>query len=100
MPDPGAAGPASSEGTVVTAPERTWPCLLAALLAREDLTANDTRWAISGLAADAYFTTGVYGPDSGLHQLPVRRLSFQLPLTLSPRHQHALRVSHACCDKH
>ena len=29
----------------MTASERTWPRLLAALLGREDLTADDARWA-------------------------------------------------------
>jgi hypothetical protein len=39
----------------VTAPEPTWPRLLAALLAREDLTADDTRWADgAGVFEDAF----------------------------------------------
>lgn len=39
MPAPAArAGP--FHGTAVTAPERTWPRLLTALLSREDLTAG------------------------------------------------------------
>jgi anthranilate phosphoribosyltransferase len=39
---------------VITAPERTWPRLLAALLAREDLTADDTRWAMTEVMDDAH----------------------------------------------
>jgi hypothetical protein len=35
------------EGTAVIAPECTWPRVLAALSAREDLTADDTRWAMT-----------------------------------------------------
>ncbi len=38
----------------MTAPERTWPRLLAALLAREDLTADDTRWAMTEVMDDAH----------------------------------------------
>jgi anthranilate phosphoribosyltransferase len=38
----------------VTAPERTWPRLLTALLAREDLTAGDTRWAMTEVMDDAH----------------------------------------------
>jgi anthranilate phosphoribosyltransferase len=38
----------------VTAPERTWPRLLAALLAREDLAADDTRWAMTEVMDDAH----------------------------------------------
>jgi anthranilate phosphoribosyltransferase len=37
----------------VTAPERTWPRLLAALLARENLTCDDTHWAMTEVMADA-----------------------------------------------
>ncbi len=37
----------------MTAPERTWPRLLAALLAREDLSADDTRWAMTEVMDDA-----------------------------------------------
>jgi hypothetical protein len=36
-----------SEETAVTASERSWPRLLAALLGREDLTADNTRWAMT-----------------------------------------------------
>jgi anthranilate phosphoribosyltransferase len=38
----------------MTAPERTWPRLLAALLAREDLSADDTRWAMTEVMDDAH----------------------------------------------
>ena len=38
----------------MTAPERTWPRLHAALLAREDLTADDTRWAMTEVMDDAH----------------------------------------------
>jgi anthranilate phosphoribosyltransferase len=38
----------------VTAPERTWPRLLAALLARENLTADDTSWAMTEVMDDAH----------------------------------------------
>ncbi|HEY6787303.1 MAG TPA: anthranilate phosphoribosyltransferase [Trebonia sp.] len=38
----------------MTAPERSWPRMLAALLAREDLTADDTRWAMTEVMDDAH----------------------------------------------
>jgi anthranilate phosphoribosyltransferase len=38
----------------MTAPERTWPRLLAALLAREDLSADDTRWAMTEVMDDSH----------------------------------------------
>jgi len=38
----------------MSAPERTWPRLLAALLARENLTADDTRWAMTEVMDDAH----------------------------------------------
>ncbi len=38
----------------MTASDRTWPRLLAALLAREDLTADDTRWAMTEVMDDAH----------------------------------------------
>jgi anthranilate phosphoribosyltransferase len=38
----------------VTAPARTWPRLLTALLARENLTADDTRWAMTEVMDDAF----------------------------------------------
>jgi anthranilate phosphoribosyltransferase len=38
----------------MTAPERTWPRLLATLLAREDLSADDTRWAMTEVMDDAH----------------------------------------------
>jgi anthranilate phosphoribosyltransferase len=38
----------------VAAPGRTWPRLLAALLAREDLTADDTRWAMTEVMDDTH----------------------------------------------
>ena len=37
----------------MTAPDRAWPRLLAALLAREDLTADDTAWAMREVMDDA-----------------------------------------------
>jgi anthranilate phosphoribosyltransferase len=39
---------------VVTAPERSWPRLLTALLTRLDLTADDTRWAMTEVMDDAH----------------------------------------------
>ena len=50
---PGPAAGGRSKGTVMTAPERTWPRLLAALLAREDLSADDTRWAMTEVTVSA-----------------------------------------------
>lgn len=38
----------------MAAPERTWPRLLAALLAREDLSADDTRWAMTEVMDDTH----------------------------------------------
>ncbi|MGH3251862.1 MAG: anthranilate phosphoribosyltransferase [Trebonia sp.] len=38
----------------MTASDRTWPRLLGALLAREDLTADDTRWAMTEVMDDAH----------------------------------------------
>jgi anthranilate phosphoribosyltransferase len=38
----------------VTAPVRTWPQLLATLLRGEDLTADDTRWAMGEVMNDAH----------------------------------------------
>jgi anthranilate phosphoribosyltransferase len=38
----------------MTAPERTWPRLLAALLACQDLAADDTRWAMSEVMDEAH----------------------------------------------
>jgi anthranilate phosphoribosyltransferase len=38
----------------MTAPERTWPGLLAALLAGEDLSADDTRWAMTEVMDDTH----------------------------------------------
>jgi len=38
----------------VTASERTWPRLLAALLGREDLTADDTRWAMTEVMGNTH----------------------------------------------
>ncbi|MFJ7416480.1 cold shock domain-containing protein [Streptomyces sp. NPDC098077] len=38
----------------MTAPVRTWPQLLATLLRGDDLTADDTRWAMSEVMDDAH----------------------------------------------
>ncbi|MEU0982994.1 hypothetical protein ABZ488_27585 [Streptomyces griseus] len=38
----------------MTAPVRTWPQLLATLVRGDDLTADDTRWAMSEVMDDAH----------------------------------------------
>ena len=49
-----AAGSGPLEGDRDDRAERTWPRLLAALLAREDLSADDTRWAMTEVMDDAH----------------------------------------------
>lgn len=49
----------------MTAAERTWPRLLAALLAREDLTADDTRWAMTEVMDDAHQPAQLHVPVVG-----------------------------------
>lgn len=50
-------------------------------------------------AANANFLAGRDRAQPGQDQLPVQRLRIQLPLTASPRHQHAPHLSRACCEE-